>query len=66
MDNIAKANGESAMLNQMIFQAFAKLAAKKKRKNNKVKRKTINFINYLIVKVLANKKIYKFKRLITV
>ena len=36
MDNIAKVNGESAMLNQMIFQAFAKLAAKKKRKNNKV------------------------------
>ena len=36
MDISAKVNGESAMLNQMTFQAFAKLAAKKKRKNNKV------------------------------
>ncbi len=57
MDSNVKANGENAMLNQMKFQDFAKLVAKKKKKNNLESRKTHTLISYLIVKELANKKI---------
>ena len=57
MDNSAKVNGESAMLKQMTFQDFAKLALKKKLKNKKGLRKILIEINCSIAKELVNKKI---------
>ena len=49
-----------------MIMAIAKLALKMKSIVNKVLKKILISICYLTVKELANKKVYKFKRLITV
>ena len=49
--------------NQRKMMDFAKLVSKMKKKNNQGLRKILILICYLIAKELANKKIYKFKRL---
>ena len=50
-------NGVNTELIKKIFQNFAKLAVKKKKKNKKALRKILILINILIAKDLANKKI---------
>ena len=57
MEFSAKANGENVMLKLMIFQDFAKLAVKKKKKNKLDKRKTLTITKFLIVKEHVNQKI---------
>ena len=57
-------NGFITKLNKMLD--IAKVALKIRNWNLKQKRKMTIFISCLIAKELANKKIYKFKRLITV
>ena len=60
----AKANGTDIEI-RMIMD-IAKLASKILMIKKKELKKTLTITRYLTVKELANKKIYKFKRLITV
>ncbi len=56
------ANGINTELKKTMD--IAKLASKLKSFNNQELRRTLILISYLIVKELANKKIYRFKKLI--
>ncbi len=60
----AKVNGINTDTNRIMD--FAEFALKKKLKKRKESRKILILISCLIVKEVVNKKIYRFKRLITV
>ena len=60
----AKENGTDIEIKMIID--FAKIALNLKLKNKKVLRKTLILISCLIAKDIVNKKVYRFKRLITV
>jgi hypothetical protein len=64
MEKNALANGFITRLNKTMD--IVKHASKKKMKKDMESRKILILISCLIVKELANKKAYKFKRLITV
>ena len=64
MENNVMVNGISTEQNQIMD--IANHASKKKISQNQELRKILILISYLIVKELANRKVCKFKRLITV
>ena len=64
MESYVMENGFITKLNKI--KDIAKIALKMKNWKHKQRRKIIIFISCLIVKELVNKKVYKFKTLITV